>query len=89
MKTQADIAQRDWIDPGTYVFDFGKHKGKSYQDLLWSGVALIEDIQYVLWAHDKVDKFKLPEDEIIKLKARLSAYRNRQAMKKDFARSCR
>ena len=89
---QHEIAQRDWdkaIDPKTYVFDFGQHRGKSYQDLLWSGVALIEDIQYVLWAHEKVDKFTLPEEEMIKLKERLSAYRNKQSMKKDWARSCR
>ena len=54
------------IDPETYVFDFGKHKGKTYSELVNS--LFWEHIEYILWAHKSADRFTLPEKELERLR---------------------
>lgn len=39
------------IDPETYIFTFGKHKGKSFLDVL------TEDAKYLVWCLDELDWF--------------------------------
>ena len=46
------------INPDTYVYTFGKHKGKQYHDVPWD---------FAFWAHHNVDWFTLPPDELERL----------------------
>lgn len=39
------------------LIDFGKYRGQSVPDVIRS------DPQYLLWAHNNTDRFKLTEDE--------------------------
>jgi hypothetical protein len=39
------------VDPETYIFNFGKHKGESFLDVL------TEDANYLVWCLDELDWF--------------------------------
>jgi len=59
---------KDVVDINTYVFEFGKYKGKSYRK--------VSDINpgYLIWCHNNVDSFTLDKIEFNHLRERCSRY---------------
>jgi len=45
------------IDPETYVFNFGKYKGKTYEEVVK------EDINYIRWCDEWIDWFTISPQE--------------------------
>lgn len=45
------------VNPDTYIFSFGKHKGYSYETVL------VSDAQYIVWCADNIEWFELDDSD--------------------------